>query len=249
MSGPSQCCVQGVHHEGTPTGKIEKINDVECYIATPSATYPKEKVLLFLPDFFGITFKNAQLIADDFARNGYRTVMPDYLNGDGVPPAELEKGTFPVQDWFQRHGPETSRPPLDKVIAGLREEGVTAFAAIGYCYGARHAWDLAIEHVTKVTICNHPSLLKNPEDFETYLAKATAPLLINSCEIDPPFPPDFQASADEILKDKFAPGYHREHWMGCKHGFSVRGDIRDPMVKAAKEGSFVNAVEWLHKHF
>jgi hypothetical protein len=79
----------GVQHEGTPTGapflslhcsvladphagKIEKIGGVESYVATPEVDYPKDKVVLFLPDVFGHKLVNAQLLADDFAANGFK---------------------------------------------------------------------------------------------------------------------------------------------------------------------------------
>ncbi len=39
-------------------GKIEKIGGVECYVATPTGEYPKDKVVLFLTDVFGIPLIN-----------------------------------------------------------------------------------------------------------------------------------------------------------------------------------------------
>lgn len=97
---------------------------------------------------------------------------------------------------------------------------------------------------------------------------STAPLLINSCEIDQAFPPESQKIADEVLGDgKFAPGYVRTYWEGCTHGFAVRGDLvclfrcapfidfvadassqSDPKVKAGLEGSFKATVEFFRKH-
>ena len=59
---------------------------------------------------------------------------------------------------------------------------------------------------------------------QQYRDEAKVPLLINSCEVDNQFPPEFQAKTDEILKG-FAPGYERTYWEGCVHGFAVRGDI------------------------
>jgi hypothetical protein len=50
----------GVHHEGTPTGKIETIGGVRNYVATPSVEHPEDKVLLFLTDVFGLDLINAQ---------------------------------------------------------------------------------------------------------------------------------------------------------------------------------------------
>jgi hypothetical protein len=72
-----------------------------------------------------------------------------------------------------------------------------------------------------------------------------APILINSCTHDERFPLESQAIADQVLGDgKFAPGYKREYFEGCTHGFAVRGDLSDPKVKAGKEGAFNAAVTW-----
>ena len=73
--------------------------------------------------------------------------------------------------------------------------------------------------------------------------------MINSCTVDGQFPKESQAKADEILGDgKFKPGYKREYFDGCTHGFAVRGDLGDPKVKAGKEGSFKAAVQWFQTH-
>ena len=69
----------GVRHEGEPegtsitnsfteihtemrsttlVGTIAQIDGVECYVATPQADYPKDKVILFLTDVFGIPLIN-----------------------------------------------------------------------------------------------------------------------------------------------------------------------------------------------
>ncbi|OCH96354.1 alpha/beta-hydrolase [Obba rivulosa] len=242
-------CISGVRHEGIPEGKIETIGDVECYIATPNVDYPKDKVLLFLTDVFGIPLNNNKLLADDFARNGFRTIVPDILAGDAIPADALSTGNFDIGAWIGKHQANVYRPILDKVIATLKEQGVTKFATTGFCYGARPAFDLAFDNVTSVTVVNHPSLLKIPEDLEKYRDLSKASLLINSCEVDQQFPQEAQAKADEILGGgKFAPGYERTYWEGCTHGFAVRGDISDPKVKAGKEGAFKASVEFLIKH-
>ena len=69
-------CIQGVRHEDTPkgelpvshlakfdkwhAGKFEEVGGVRCYVATPTVDYPKDKVLLFPTDIFGINFVNNQ---------------------------------------------------------------------------------------------------------------------------------------------------------------------------------------------
>jgi hypothetical protein len=37
------------------------IGGVACYVATPTVDYPKDKVILFLPDVFGIELNNAKV--------------------------------------------------------------------------------------------------------------------------------------------------------------------------------------------
>ncbi|TRM69649.1 Alpha/Beta hydrolase protein [Schizophyllum amplum] len=242
-------CIRGVQWEGTPTGKMEKINGVDCYVATPEGDYPTDKILLFLTDIFGVPLVNAQLLADDFAANGIKVVIPDYLNGDPVPPDGRNPGSdFDLPKWFENHSPEQTRAPLDKAIAGLKEQGVTTFGAIGYCLGGRYVFDLAFDNVIKAAAVAHPSLLQMPADAEKY-ATTSVPLLVESCENDVMFPQEKQTAMDAILGEgKFAPGYKREYWEGCTHGFAVRGDQSNPKVKAGKEGAFKDTVEWMQKH-
>ncbi|KAI0351385.1 alpha/beta-hydrolase [Trametes cingulata] len=242
-------CVKGVRHEGEPEGKIEQIGGVECYVATPTGEYPKDKVVLFLSDVFGIPLVNNKLLADDFARNGFRTIMPDLFQGDPLPENALNRPDFDRAAWGSRHTPESWKPVLDAVVAALRAEGVTWIGTTGYCFGAPPAWYLALKGESKVTVVAHPSRLRIPEDLEEYRDKSKAPLLINSCETDQAFPQEAQAKADEILGGgKFAPGYERTYWEGCNHGFAVRGDMSNPKVKAGKEGAFDATVKFFKKY-
>ncbi|KAH8116319.1 alpha/beta-hydrolase [Phellopilus nigrolimitatus] len=239
-------CVIGTTHEGEPTGKIEEINGVKTYVALPSSDYPKDKAVLLLTDVFGLELVNNRLLADDFAKNGFQTYIPDYLNGD---PIESLDGTFNIADWFPNHQAAQTRPPLDKVIAGLKERGVTTFGATGYCFGARYSFDLAFDGVLKAVVVSHPSLLQVPEDLVKFKATGV-PLLICSCEVDGQYPPEKQKIGDEILGGgkTEAEGYKREYYAGNTHGFAVRGDLSVPEIKAAKEDSFKVAVEWLIKN-
>ncbi|KXN86725.1 Protein AIM2 [Leucoagaricus sp. SymC.cos] len=241
-------CVTGVRHEGTPEGKIETVNGVKVYIATPKVDYPKDKALLFLTDVFGLDLINNQLLADDFARNGFYTIIPDYLNGDPLAPDAFSKPDFNIADWFKNHMAEQTRPPLDKVIAWLKGNGVKEFAATGYCFGARYVFDLAFDGFIKASVVSHPSLLNVEEDMGKYVKEVKAPLLINSCTHDTQFPLEAQAKTDAIFADEKAPLYKRVYFGGCTHGFAVRGDLKDPKVKAGKEGAFRAAVEWFMEY-
>ncbi|GAW00707.1 dienelactone hydrolase endo- -beta-d-glucanase [Lentinula edodes] len=230
MSSPfCDDCFKGVIHEGESKGQWESIGEVNCYVGTPSKDYDKTKAVLYLSDVFGMQLINNQLIVDSFADNGFLTIGIDYFNGDPVGENALGAG-FSIE------------------TPGLKERGVAVFGAVGYCFGASYVFPLAIENKVKAAMIAHPAR-SIPESLQDYFNFSKAPLLINSCEFDPTFPLEACAKADDILGEgKFAPGYKRVHWEGCKHGFAVRGDMSDPKVKAGKEGAFKETVEWFSKY-
>ncbi|KAJ3544414.1 hypothetical protein NMY22_g2779 [Coprinellus aureogranulatus] len=79
---------------------------------------------------------------------------------------------------------------------------------------------------------------------------SNVPLLINSCAFDVAFPHEAQGKADDILGGgKFIPGYKREYFEGCTHGFAIKGDLSNPKVKAGKEGAFASTVAWFKEKF
>ncbi|KAJ7663907.1 dienelactone hydrolase endo-1,3,1,4-beta-D-glucanase [Mycena polygramma] len=285
-----QDCIKGVQHSGTPAGKIEYIDGIECYVATPTVDYPKDKVILLLTDVFGLSLNNNKLLADSFAANGFKTVMPDLFRGDPVPADAVltadadaaKKEHFDIYKWFggkdqadkpkrpplnEGHSQAVTQPIIDNVIAKLQEEGVKHFAAVGYCFGGRYVFDLALKEkkVISVAAVAHPSLLDykdykddtkddyDPErandlnDLQKYVAQSQVPLLINSCEVDEMFPIEAQAKADEIF-ETFKHGYKREYFKGCSHGFAVRGKQDDETSEAAREGAFKATVEWFKKY-
>ena len=63
-----------------------------------------------------------QLLCDDFARNGYKTVMPDLFNGDPLPVDFMNRTDIDVHGWMARHTPETWKPNVDAVVAALKAQ-------------------------------------------------------------------------------------------------------------------------------
>jgi len=251
MSASGFCddCFKVCKHEGEPEGTYETIGGVKCYVATPQSDYPKDKVILFLTDVFGLELVNNRLLADGFAQNGIKTIIPDILQGDARSVENLGDPNFDRAKWLAAHGPDSWKSVLDAVVPVLKEQGVTRIGTTGYCFGAPPAFYLAFKNESHVTVLTHPSRLECPADLERYKAESKAPLLINSCEVDPAFPQEMQALADEILGGgKFAPGYERTYWEGCNHGFAVKGDLSNPKVKAGKEGAFKASVEFFKKY-
>ena len=133
-----------------------------------------------------------------------------------APYTHTSQSNWNIQEWFPNHGADKTRPTLDKVIAGLKEQGITTFGAVGYCFGGeyiassymrdllspatlspgRYVFDLAFDGVIKCAAAVHPSRLEVPADIERY-AQTSVPLLIESCEVDRSFPPEAQAKTDD----------------------------------------------------
>jgi dienelactone hydrolase len=94
---------------------------------------------LFLTDVIGI-FQNSKLMADQFAANGYYTIMPDLFNRDALP-LNVPEG-FDFNDWLANgtggHNPHSTAavdPIVDKAIKYLKEEkGIKKIGSVGYCF-------------------------------------------------------------------------------------------------------------------
>jgi dienelactone hydrolase len=88
---------------------------------------------------FGFTFPNTRLIADQFAANGYLTIIPDLFNGNEVPFPPPEN--FSLQTYIDTKMPriETVDPIILSVIRTLRGEmGVKKLGGVGYCFGGKY---------------------------------------------------------------------------------------------------------------
>ena len=92
--------------------------------------------------------------------------MPDLFNGDPVTDAQRAVPGYSIDTWRLGHKEETWIPIVDGVVKALKEQGVTRIGTTGYCFGAPAAFRLAFANESHVTVLNHPSMLKAPEDLE-----------------------------------------------------------------------------------
>ena len=76
------CCATGSLHTGTPTGRIEKVHGLDCYIADAPNDSPKG-VVVIIPDAFGWTLPNNRILADCYAKEGnFQVYLPEFMNGE-----------------------------------------------------------------------------------------------------------------------------------------------------------------------
>ena len=178
---PGACCYAGIKHEGTPTGEMKSIGDVETYFAYPKDKSTKKAILL-ITDVIGHKFNNAQLIADQFAANGYLVVMPDLFYGDPIP---LNRpGDFDLMAWLTKGGPKGSHLPItvdpiiDSCLVEMRTKlGCEKIGAVGYCFGAKYVVRHLRPDQGKIDVgyCAHPSFVDKEE-----LQEIKGPLAISA---------------------------------------------------------------------
>lgn len=173
-SHPMQrCCIVGVKHTGTPQGVIKQIDTIRTYFAYPENHNPEQAIIL-MTDVFGIDFSNTQLIADQFAQNGYLTLIPDIFNGREVSfPAAP---SFDLQEYVDTTmpKPETVDPIYERVIGYLRNEsGIKRLGGVGYCFGAKYVCRWLKEGGLDAGFIAHPSFVTADE-----IRNITGPLSI-----------------------------------------------------------------------
>lgn len=125
---------------GEPTGTTFQLaGSIETYVAEPNQNAHKDTAILFITDVIGL-WQNSKLMADQFASNGYYTLLPDLFDGDPIPVnSSLSVG---LMEWLQNgsdgkhpHTTVTVDPIVEKAIKFLREEkGFKKIGAVGYCF-------------------------------------------------------------------------------------------------------------------
>nr|POE75776.1 hydrolase tropi [Quercus suber] len=244
---PARCCTIGVKHEGEAKGQIQTISGISTYV-----TYPENKntelAILVLPDVIGHKFINAQLLADNFAANGYFVVMPDIFEGDPVPlnrPEGFDFGT-----WISKGGPNNGHTvkQVDPIVEAIIKEmktnmGVKRIGSVGYCFGAKYVARFSVEGKgIDVAAMAHPSFVDAEE-----IKAMKAPLTIAAAETDEIFPASKRRETEDLLKDMSIP-YQITLYSDVVHGFAVRGDVSNKRVKYAKEAAFLQHVQWFDEY-
>ncbi|EXJ53844.1 esterase/lipase [Cladophialophora yegresii CBS 114405] len=247
---PGACCYKGVKHEGEATGEFSQLGDFEIY-----TKYPEDKNteygILIITDVIGHRFNNAQLIADQFAANGYFVMMPDLFDKDPIP---LNRpGDFDIMKWLngeyhpdkKAHLPPVVDPIIDACLIEMRTKyNVKKLGAVGYCFGGKYVVRHLRPDSGKIDAgyTAHPSFVEAAE-----LKDIKGPLAISAAETDQIFPAEKRHETEVILKELGLP-YQINLYSGVEHGFAVRGDLKNRVATYAKENAFLQAVQWFEEH-
>lgn len=238
---PGACCFKGYYHEGKPRGSLSDLYGIDTY---STGAESNDKVIVVLTDVFGHKLNNTQIVADQLGDAGYRVYIPDILFGDAI---EKLDGSVDFKEWMEKHNPAKTRSVVEQFLFGLKKEHSPKFIGlIGYCFGAKYAVQQihATEGVADVCAIAHPSFVSIEELAAIGKDK---PLLISAAETDHIFPPDLRHLSEDKLAEIGA-RYQLDLFSGVSHGFAVRGDEKDPLVRYAREKVLLDQIHWFN-HF
>ncbi|KAL3441844.1 dienelactone hydrolase [Aspergillus insuetus] len=235
---PQRCCLSGSLHEGDPTGKIEQIEHFRAYIARPKGRAEPDRAVILLSDIFGI-FRNNQLLADEFALNGYLAILPDLFDGDQITIEGYDAKKIDIAAWISRHTINDISPIVDTAVRYARAQpGIQAVAAAGYCLGAKYVVRQLKQGHLDAGYIAHPSFLTDEE-----LGAIEQPLSISAAEHDAIFTTAKRHGSEEILRGT-GQAFQVNLFSCVAHGFASRGDLTQQHVRFAKEQAFAQAVAW-----
>ncbi|WPH02311.1 Hypothetical protein R9X50_00517300 [Acrodontium crateriforme] len=271
-----QCCASGSLHTGTPTGRIEKVHGLDCYIADAPNGSPKG-IVVIIPDAFGWTLPNSRILADDYAKKGNFTVyLPEFMDGVVVPLQVMIsfKALSATGFWNQLYKfghffyllrymvpflikcrPAVCRPRIDNFFRALKDNEAANLPCWGANYVTKLCWDetrtASGKRVVDVGYVAHPSSIKYPDDIE----KIVLPYSCAASEHDMQMSVDNAKVCKDVLVAKTAKtkdvGIEHEFVMyhGVHHGFAVRADEDDLHEAEAGKKAEAQAISWFTRWF
>ncbi|GAQ91836.1 carboxymethylenebutenolidase [Klebsormidium nitens] len=228
-----ECVDVGFTWDGEPVGKEVDLNGIKAYVAMPAKE--TNKAVILASDVFGYDKKNPRLYADRLAEAGFLAVLPDLIKGDPMT-------NFAEKDaWLARHPFDEVESMLTSVLEAVaKDHGATSFGVVGFCWGGHFAAKLAATDNVKAVVINHGSMLK-----QEHIDALKQPALFNCNENDPQIPDEFRARIWETLKAKDnGSAVNLFLGKGVTHGFSLRGDDKDPVVSQAAKAAFVAGADF-----
>ena len=74
-------CFSGHKHSGDVQGTEAKLHGRDTYVSEPPMGTAVKGIVVIVPDAFGWKFVNNRILADHFAAQGYRTYIPEFMDG------------------------------------------------------------------------------------------------------------------------------------------------------------------------
>ncbi|KAK9822890.1 hypothetical protein WJX74_001577 [Apatococcus lobatus] len=247
MSGFEQCCDPGTVWQGTPSGKEIKLGGLDTYLAEPPAGSTAKSGILFLTDVYGWKVKNARLFTDRLAKAGFVVACPDFFHGGALSLERMHDKGFSLPEWLKQFPHEQVLSQSESIIAELKSShGVQSIGAIGFCWGGLYALKLNASSAVKASVVNHCSLLPYNKEVLDQIAQ---PVLFQCSDNDSQVPAELRHEIEQKLSQlPFNKHTLLKFYPGQEHGWTLRGDDKDPSVQWAAEEAFEAGAFFFRTH-
>lgn len=241
--------------------EVDLAPGVKAYVVTPPEGVTANGYgIVSIPDIYQYNAGRTKGFMDQFALGGYSVVHLD-VAGDNYYGADFIFDTF--KDWvIQYPYPSVLKTKIhDVIIPYLKNEcGATKIAAFGFCWGAHIVIQMASD--PDLTSGNppltaaamfHPSLQVNgifgghPESLDL-AAKVTVPLLVTPAGNDPAYVgPDGALLTTLHESSTRAKESKSVVFADMQHGYTIRGDAKDPNVARDVKATIELALEFFNE--
>ncbi|XP_057507825.1 endo-1,3;1,4-beta-D-glucanase-like [Actinidia eriantha] len=238
MSGP-QCCENppAMSSSCGGSGAVVELGGLKAYATGPSDA---KLAILLISDFFGYEAPNLRKLADKVAAAGYYIVVPDFFYGDPYAPDNTNR---PLQVWKQSHGTDKGFEDAKPVIASLKNKGISAIGAAGFCWGAKVVVELAKSDYIQAGVILHPALVTVDD-----IKEVKAPLAVLGAETDRISPPELLKQFEEVLSVRPEVHGYVKIFPGVVHGWAVRYNVEDEKAVKCAEAAHQNMLDWFLEH-
>ncbi|XP_025982261.1 endo-1,3;1,4-beta-D-glucanase [Glycine max] len=246
MSGP-QCCSNPPSLNPTGGGgHVDKVGGIDSYFT--GSPHSKLAVLM-LSDVFGYEAPNLRKLADKVGAAGYYVVVPDLLDGEPFNPQNSDR---PFPAWIKDCATglphllavsEKGAEPTKPIIEALKSKGVSAIAAVGFCWGAKVVIELAKSKLIQTAVLLHPSFISLDD-----IKGVDTPIAILGAEIDQVSPPELVKQFEQVLAAKSGVRSFVKIFPKVSHGWAVRYNTEDAEAVKVAEEAHQDLLDWLAKH-
>ncbi|KAJ3693723.1 hypothetical protein LUZ60_009203 [Juncus effusus] len=237
MAG-AQCC------ENPPTldpaygaGHVADIGGLKAYLAGS----PESKLAVLLAsDVYGYEAPNFRKLADKVGAAGFYVIAPDFFHGD---PMTTEIFQNSRDEWLKNHGPAKGFEEAKPVIEDLKNKGISAIGAAGFCWGAKVVVEFAKGDSINAAVILHPGLITLDD-----IKEVKCPISILGAEIDHISPPELVKQFEAILSTQNMVDYFVKIFPGVSHGWTVRYDVNDTSTVEKAEEAHKDMLDWFAKY-
>ncbi|PRQ26166.1 putative carboxymethylenebutenolidase [Rosa chinensis] len=236
VSGP-QCLEHPPNLNGTSgAGSVIKVGGLKAYVTGPSHS---KLAIILASDVYGFEAPNLRKIADKVASTaGFHVVVPDFFYGEPYNPNNTQRN---MTVWLKDHGTDKGFEDAKRLIAALKNKGVSKIGAAGFCWGGKVVAELSKGYYTKAAVLLHPSRVTLDD-----IKAVKTPIAILVAQFDNGTPPELMKQFKEALSTNKIDNVVKI-FPGVSHGWTVRyQDNNVTAVKSANE-AHQDMLDWFTK--